>query len=179
MSAPEREDRPAASRRAVELVTAAAIFAFGALVVFDSVRLGWRWASDGPEAGYFPFYIGAAICISAAVVFAAALRDAALGARAFVGRAQLGMILKFLLPSAVYVFLIRGIELGALEWNGLGIYVASTLFIAFFMLWLGKYSIAKTLPVAVGVSLAFFLVFEVWFKVPLPKGPLEALLGYG
>jgi len=24
----------------------------------------------------------------------------------------------------------------------------------------------------------FFLMFEVWFKVPLPKGPLEAAFGF-
>jgi len=31
--------------------------------------------------------------------------------------------------------------------------------------------------VSIGNSVAFFLIFEIWFKVPLPKGPLEALLG--
>ena len=62
--------------------------------------------------------------------------------------------------------------------GGLGIYVASTLFIAYFMLRLGGYSVVKTLPVALGVSLAFFLIFEIWFKVPLPKGPLETFLGF-
>ena len=57
------------------------------------------------------------------------------------------------------------------------IYVASTLYIAAFMLWLGKYRILKTLLVSVGVSVAFFLMFEVCFKLPLIKWPLEALLG--
>jgi putative tricarboxylic transport membrane protein len=36
---------------------------------------------------------------------------------------------------------------------------------------------AKTAAVALGVSVVFFLLFEVWFKVPLPKGPLESWLG--
>jgi putative tricarboxylic transport membrane protein len=61
--------------------------------------------------------------------------------------------------------------------NWLGIYVASTLYIALFMWWLGKYSWIKYVSVSVGVSVAFFLMFEVWFKVPLPKGPLETALG--
>jgi hypothetical protein len=42
---------------------------------------------------------------------------------------------------------------------------------------LGKYPWIKIVPVAVGVSVAFFLIFEIWFSVPLPKGPLEAALG--
>ena len=60
----------------------------------------------------------------------------------------------------------------------LGIYVASALFIAFFMAWLGRYPFYKVIPVAVLVPLMLFMMFEVWFLVPLPKGPLEAALGY-
>jgi hypothetical protein len=30
----------------------------------------------------------------------------------------------------------------------------------------------------VGVPLFFFIVFERWFLVPLPKGPIENLLGF-
>jgi len=28
------------------------------------------------------------------------------------------------------------------------------------------------------VPFALFLLFEIWFLVPLPKGPLEEFLGY-
>ena len=35
-----------------------------------------------------------------------------------------------------------------------------------------------SLAVGIGVPLALFLMFERWFLVPLPKGPLEALLGF-
>jgi hypothetical protein len=41
---------------------------------------------------------------------------------------------------------------------------------------LGNYPWLATALVAVGVSAAFFLLFEVWFTLPLPKGPLEAWL---
>ena len=76
------------------------------------------------------------------------------------------MVLAVLVPSAVYVGLI----------SGLGIYVASAIFVAFFMRWLGRYGWLMIAAIAVGNSVFFFLVFEVWFKIPLPKGPLEALL---
>ena len=62
-----------------------------------------------------------------------------------------------------------------LSWTG--IYVASIVFIAFFMRWLGKYAWWKVATVSIGTMVVFFLIFEVWFKVPLPKGPLENLLG--
>jgi hypothetical protein len=74
-----------------------------------------------------------------------------------------------LVPAAIYVALIG--------WTG--IYVASTLFIAFFMRWLGKYAWWKVAAVSIGNSVVFFLIFEFWFKVPLPKGTLESLLGLG
>ena len=167
MTDPSRDEQPAASTRTVELVVAALVVLFGALVVFDSIRLGQGWSDDGPKAGYFPFYIGALICISGGVVFVRGFRNASLAAQPFVLRGQLALIAKVLVPTVIYVILIEFI----------GIYVASTIFIAFFMVWLGRYSWAKTLPVAIGVSVAFFLVFELWFHVPLPKGPLETMLG--
>jgi len=163
----DNKDRPAASTRTVELVVAVLIFAFGATVMWDSVRLGARWGSDGPQAGYFPFYIGLLICLSAGVIFFRAFADRMKAAKLFVSRGQLLLVMKMLVPSIIYAILIKL----------LGIYVASTLFIAFFMRWLGKSPWAKTAAVAIGVSVVFFLLFEIWFKVPLPKGPLEAWLG--
>ena len=161
----DAEDQPTLTVKSVEVAVAVIIAAGGALVIFDSVRLGARWGSDGPQAGYFPFYIGVILVVSAAVNLVRALRDPFV--RTFVTAEQGRQVLLILLPLIVYV--------GLIEW--LGIYVASTLYIGAFMLWLGKYRILKTLLVSVGVSVAFFLMFEVWFKVPLIKGPLEAALG--
>lgn len=142
---------------------------FGAVVIFDSVRLGARWGEDGPQPGYFPFYIGVLVCVSALVNFATALVSRRDAGRIFVKLDQLKPVFAVLVPAAIYVALIGWI----------GIYVASTLYIALFMRWLGKYDWWKVAAVSIGTMVAFFLIFEVWFKVPLPKGPLEALLGLG
>jgi hypothetical protein len=32
--------------------------------------------------------------------------------------------------------------------------------------------------ISLGIPLVTFLVFEKWFLVPMPKGPVEAWLGY-
>jgi hypothetical protein len=163
----DNSDRPAATTRTLELVVAALLFVLGLIVIADSLRLGARWAEDGPQAGYFPFYIGLLICIPSAAIFLRALGDKAKATKTFVGRSALRQVLWMLVPSIVYVVLIKLI----------GIYVASTVFIGFFMRRLGRYPWPITAAVAVGVSLVFFLLFEVWFKLPLPKGPLEAWLG--
>lgn len=165
-------DRAVGSMRVWEIAVAVGFLAFGGLVVWDSRRLGSEWASDGPQAGYFPFYIGSIICISAIANLIAAINSGSKGEKVFVYREQLRMVLAVMVPSVVYVVLIAN------PVYSLGIYEASVIFIALFMRVLGKYGWGKIAAVSVGVMFAFFLMFEIWFKVPLPKGPIEALFGF-
>lgn len=164
---PEAKDKRAAlGEKTAELVVAGFTFALGAIVIFDSWRLGARWVEDGPQTGYFPFYVGLIICFASIVNFATALLASKKG-KAFVEIGQLKLVLSVLVPSAVFVALV----------GWLGIYVPSILYIAFFMVWLGKYPWWKAALVSVGTSAFFYSVFELWFQVPLPKGPVESLLG--
>ena len=153
-------------QRSAEVVVAAFFILIGAIVVVDSLRLGAKWGDDGPQAGYFPFYIGLLVCgaslVNMLVGFFKVERD-----QVFVELGALKLVLTVLVPAAIYVALIT--------W--LGIYLSSALFVAFFMRWLGKYVWWKVAAVSIGNSVVFFLIFEMWFKVPLPKGPLEAALG--
>jgi putative tricarboxylic transport membrane protein len=158
--------KSAFSVRSAEIATAAGFLVLGGIVVYDSLRLGMGWKEDGPQAGYFPFYIGLIICISALVNLVVAIIAAKKKNASFVEGGQLKLVLSVLLPTAVYV--------GLIGW--IGIYVASALFVALFMRWLGKYTWWKVAAVSIGNSVVFFLIFEVWFKIPLPKGPLEAFL---
>jgi putative tricarboxylic transport membrane protein len=161
------QDRSAVSRRTMEIAVTLIFLIFGIVVCWDTWRLGARWGSDGPQAGYFPFYIGIIIILCSAVTLFKSIAIKAADNEPFVLRGQLKLVTLVLVPTVVYVALI----------NWLGIYVASTIYIALFMWWLGKYSWVKYVSVSVGVSVAFFLMFEIWFKVPLPKGPLESALG--
>jgi len=162
-----QEGRAAIRVRSAELGIAAFFLIIGALVVYDSVRLGIGWADDGPRPGYFPFYLGAIICVSSLINVVRALLVPAAKNKTFVEVGQLRMVLMMLVPTAVYV--------ASVTW--IGIYVSSTIFIGLFMRWLGKYAWWKAAAVSIGVSVVFFAIFELWFKVPLPKGPLEGWLG--
>ncbi len=166
------DNKPVTSLRVAELVMAGLFLAFGAIVMWDSRRLGSEWGADGPQAGYFPFYIGLFIVISSAAIIFRALNLGEKGRATFVEWGQLRMILTVMIPTVIYVALIAN------PWLSLGIYVASAIFIAFFMWHLGKYAWTRIVPVSLGVMFFFFLMFEVWFKVPLPKGPLEAAFGF-
>ena len=155
--------------RTAELVVACLFVLAGVVVVIDSYRVGVEWGDDGPKAGYFPHFIGYILCIAGVVVaFQTIRRWRALQDDIFVSWDQAKPVLTVLLPTIVYVVLIATI----------GIYVASAIYITAFMLWQGKFRILPSLVVGIAVPVVVFLMFEIWFLVPLPKGPLEHLLGY-
>ena len=163
------EQRPALRVKTAEFVVAGFTFLLGVIVVFDSWRLGARWVADGPQTGYFPFYVGLLLCLGSAVNFVQAVFMDRKKNGAFVEVGQLKLVLSVLVPSSIYVALV----------GWLGIYVPSIVYIAFFMMWLGKYAWWKAALVSVGTNVFFYVVFEIWFQVPLPKGPVESLLGLG
>jgi putative tricarboxylic transport membrane protein len=149
-----------------ELLVALFLMALAGLVLADSLRVGIGWGDDGPRSGYFPFYIGLALLGSSGWTAFKALRRWRV-VEVFAEREQLRLVMAILWPMTVYVALV----------TFMGIYVSSVVLIAYFMLRHGKHGAALTAAVSVGVPLFFYLVFERWFLVPLPKGPLEALVG--
>ncbi len=154
----------------VESVVALLIVLLGIVVIVGSWKLGSGWTSDGPGAGYFPFYIGIILCISGTGILVQGLMGKNKNHEIFVDSEQLKRVLSVLLPALVYVLAVQFI----------GLYVASALYIALFMIILGKYSKMKSVIVALAVVALFFMMFEVWFKVPLFKGMFDPLrfLGY-
>ena len=155
----------------IEVIVALLVVALGILVLQGSWSLGSRWTSDGPGSGYFPFYIGIILCIAGAgILYQALLGKKKRNTDIFVDSEQLKRVLSVLIPAVFYVL---AVQLA-------GIYVASALYIALFMIVLGKYSPVKSVITAVVVNALFFFMFEVWFKVPLFKGTFNPLgfLGY-
>jgi len=154
----------------VDAVVAAVLFVVGAVVVVQARALGAGWTSDGPGSGYFPFYIGLILCVASAGIAYQAVMSRKRDTRAFVDREQFVRVLSVFVPAIFYVLAIAFV----------GIYVASAIYIAVFMIVLGKYPAWKAVLIGVLVSAAFFAMFEVWFKVPLYKGTLDplAFLGY-
>lgn len=158
------------TNRTMNMVVAGIMMAVALVVMIASYRLGAGWSKDvGPDSGYFPFYVALFMFISSAVTLTQyALRPPAKAGNAFIHHHQLMMVLKVLIPMTIFVVLSIYI----------GIYISMILFIGFFMTWLGKYPLIKTIPIVVVVPVVLFIVFEIWFLVPLPKGPIEAWFGY-
>ena len=151
--------------RAVELGVAIAMIAFGALMMYGSLQVGIGWGAEGPKSGFFPFYLGVLIILSSVMNLVTATNQDP--HQIFADWSQLMSVLSVVVPTAIYVV--------AVPW--VGIYAASLVLIAVFMMWLGRYSIAMSAAVSVGTVVAIYLMFERWFLVPLPKGPIEDMLG--
>lgn len=161
------DDDTAVAARGFELGVGVLLMAVALLVIGDSLRVGAGWADDGPRAGYFPFYIGLALLGASGWIVLSQLRNWR-ALQPFAQRSQLRSVRAILLPMLVHGACVKL----------LGIYVASALLIAWFMVRHGTHRPVTSVAVALGVPLTFFVVFERWFIVPLPKGPLEALLGF-
>ncbi|MBZ7926687.1 tripartite tricarboxylate transporter TctB family protein [Ensifer adhaerens] len=155
------------SRFAVELGVAALTGAFGVAVCYGSLDIGAGWTEFGPEAGYFPFYVGLLILLgSVANAIHAFVKHRGTG-EIFIDSHRAKVVSSFLLPLIAFA--------GVSAW--LGLYVGTALYIAGTMFFQGRYKWWIALPSGVAVSLFFFVVFEIGFKVPLLKGPVEAWFG--
>lgn len=158
------------SMRTMDIVVALMLLGLAAIGIVESNNIGYGWEEGvGPAAGFFPFIVCVLLAISSFYnLMIAVLKKNADWEEDFVTIAGFRRILFILLPLLLFIAAIHYI----------GIYVASAIFIAGFMMAFGQSNIFKAASVGIAVPLALFFMFERWFLVPLPKGPLEAMLGY-
>jgi putative tricarboxylic transport membrane protein len=148
------------SMRTAEIAVALAFLIFAIVIMQGSIKLGSSWGSDGPQAGYFPFYISLIILISSSATLIKAVRQKELSNEAFVDKGPFRQVLAVLVPAFFFT----------LSMQLIGIYVSAAIYIAFFMIWIGKYAAWKSIALGVAVSVALYMMFEYWFQIPLPGG---------
>ena len=155
-----------ASTRSVDIVAMLLLLALAILLAYDNWRTGIAWDASGPEAGYFPFYL--AVLLGAASLFGLIRSFIERAEVPFVTRDQLKRVLQMFIPTLLFVVVT--------QW--LGLYVASFILIVGFMTIIGRIALWKSLLTSIIFTVAMFITFEIAFDVIMPKGPLEALLGY-
>ena len=158
--------------RVADLITSVVLMVLGGVVLGDALRLGAGWGSDGPQSGFVPFWLALLLLLVSVAIFIQALVRG--GVIPFVTREKLRPVLQVLLPVAVFIILID--PPGPL--SGLGLYVAGAIYLAVYMRWVGHHDWRAVVALAVIIPIVTFVVFERWFLVPMPKGPLETWLGY-
>lgn len=151
----------------IEAVVAGLLAVIAVVVMADSARVGIGWAAEGPQAGFFPFWVALILLASAGYTLATALMPALRDRGEFVDAVSLRRVMTMLLPMVAYVVAIR--------W--LGLYLASALLIAGFMRLQGGYGVLRSILVASAIAVVLYAFFELWFLVPMPRGPLEDVLG--
>ena len=155
------------SHRTMEIGVGGFLAILALIGMYGSVSVGIGWGAEGPRAGFFPFYVSAIVLLSSGINIANAIRMPDDG-KIFAEWHSLRKVVSVVIPTAIYAVLVAYI----------GLYVSSALLIALFMRWFGKYGWLATLAIAIIVPVLTFFMFEIWFLVPLPKGPLENYLGY-
>ncbi len=152
--------------RTAELAASAGLAALGFLMVTDSYRLGIAWDLDGPQSGTFPFWTGLVLIAASLATFASAAltRSRAI----FATTEELARVARLFVPATLFVAAVLAI----------GLYLPAAALIAWFMAVLGGYRLLTSALSGLGGSVVIFVVFETWFLVALPKGPIETLLGY-
>jgi hypothetical protein len=158
--------------RTADLATASVLLLLGGVVLYDAARLGIRWGLEGPGSGFFPFWLAAFLIVISAAIFVQAL--ARRSTKRFATWEQFTPVLKVVVP--VFGFIVLTDPPG--PWNGLGLYAAAGLYLAFYMRWVGRHHWREVVALSVVVPVLAFLMFERWFLVPMPKGPIEAWFGY-
>jgi hypothetical protein len=162
------KSRPVVATRSVDIVVSLLLLGLACLLGWDSWRTGMSWADDGPQAGYFPFYLSVLMGAASVYGLVIALIARAAPSGAFVLRDQFGRVLQVFVPTLLY----------CIAMQFLGLYVASFVLIAGFMWWIGNIRMWVSLLTALVFTGAMFVTFEIAFDVLMPKGPLERLFGY-
>ena len=144
-----------------EVLTAATIIFVAAVAMVDSFRKSGWTATQGPDAGWYPFW-------SAAMMGVAGIAALILTLRAKKGKPL------FSSPEGARAFSQVAIPMlvGTALISPLGFYVVSAGLMGYFARWVGKYRVIWSALIAIGVPLALYLAFEVGFRVPLPKSLL-------
>jgi len=167
-------------RLAFSTIVALLLLGGCAVVIYDSVRLGFNWTEgEGPAPGYFPFYVAMILGVSSLVNLLSALRGHGAG-EIFVSARPFSRVLAVLLPSLVYVALLAG-KL-PLDWGPIGASYLGTLGIGAMFLAIGVFTSAVTRNQVVAAVFSFALTFLAFlpafleFLVNDPK--MRDALGY-
>lgn len=148
--------------RKADILVSLLLMSIGIIVIVDSVRLGFRWGMNGPESGFFPFYLGAGTVLCSLLVLrkvAKQYKKEGAGKR-LMPEGALRPILWVLIPATGMVVITEFV----------GLHVAAALYLAFYMRAVGKIGWVTTLLISLLVPISLYIAFDKLFLVPLPQG---------
>jgi len=149
--------------------TAAAIVLIAAVAMFDRRDIFRFIAGNSPGdvgASWYPFWAAGIMGLAAVGIAIRAALSPQPTQAAFAGRESVLSVLRLVIPMVLY----------AASFAVLGFYIATGLYMGFFAFYLGRYKIQWVVASAVITPFLIYLMFEVGFKLLLPKSLLFQLI---
>jgi putative tricarboxylic transport membrane protein len=148
--------------RKADIIVALGLMLIGFLVIGDSIRLGFGWGMSGPEAGFFPFYmgLGTVICTFSIVLKAIKTYKKEGAGKSLIPEGGLQQILWVVLPAIGMVLFTELI----------GLHLATVLYLAFYTGVVGKMHWGKIIVLSILVPMVVYVLFDRIFLIPLPEG---------
>jgi putative tricarboxylic transport membrane protein len=154
--------------RQADIVCALCLLGLAMLVAWESLKLHVGWGLNGPEGGFFPFWLAVGLGVCCMSILAQAIWHVAPALlQPFVKPEGWVPLLQVALPATAMVVLTEII----------GLYLAAALYIAFYMRWIGRYNWPLVLAISICIPLGSYFLFDKWFLIPMPKGWWGAHLG--
>jgi putative tricarboxylic transport membrane protein len=147
--------------RKADITVALCLLGLAVLVAWESLQLNIGWGLNGPEGGFFPFWLAVGLGVCGTIILAQAIWQASpLRGQRLVRRGGWVPMLQVALPASALVLLTQMI----------GLYPAAALYIAFYMRWIGRHHWLLVLAISLCIPLGSYFLFDKWFLIPMPKG---------
>lgn len=145
----------------VEIVTTAALLALGFFLLWESVKLGPGWSPSGPEPGLWPTALTVLFMVGTVSVFLfTVLRP---DERPFFEvRQEVIDLFSVGVPILVATLLIH--------W--LGVFATSSVYLAFFMFWYGRFTWYSSLGGGLALGVILWVLLRVGFNISMPMSVL-------
>ena len=147
-------------RTKITIISAGALFwvALGILVCYGATRLGLGSVTE-PGSGFIFFWSGLILVILSCIVVAESLRNTEESVQE-TREMNWVKIALVLLSLVLYAFFLER----------LGFVLTTFVLLSFLLGWIERTNWARSLGVASVAALGTFMIFELWFKIRLPKG---------
>jgi putative tricarboxylic transport membrane protein len=148
--------------RRADRIGAVLLLLFGVWFAAVALRNYKYWTATGPGSGFFPFWLGLAMAVLAALLLVRAARETEPGAD-WLPRGR-GAVRFLGVLAGVVAFLVL------LPW--LGMAVTTLLFLVGILRLLERHSWPAAVTIALGTAVVNWAVFAWWLQVPFPTGVL-------
>jgi hypothetical protein len=164
--------------RRAELVTACVLALFSIYLMWKAGQPAWEgipwWDNiryvrgEGPGSGFWPFYLSAIMLICCGWIIVNWVRRTSPPSRSeepFLDGYGVTMLIKVGGGVTALIGMVHFI----------GMYGAMTVFLFYYLYFLGRHRLTTTLAVSLGAPVVTFFFFDVAMRLVLPKGYLEPL----